>query len=101
MTIIGAFTGDKNGYTGTLHTLTLDIKLQLIPADGKSAKAPDFRVLRGALEVGAAWRRTAESGREYLAVTLDDPAFTQPIYANLIENDNGGARLLLWTRDKR
>jgi uncharacterized protein (DUF736 family) len=57
---------------------------------------PDYRVYRGASEVGAAWAKTARSGRRYLVVTLDDPAFAQPIQARLVRAEAGYT--LVWSR---
>ena len=68
MAIIGTFTRTANGnFSGSLKTLTLTAKLQFAAETNKSKdNAPDYRVFLGALEVGAAWKRTAkESGREY------------------------------------
>jgi hypothetical protein len=45
MANIGTFTADKDGFTGTLRTLTLNVKAKLVPNDkGDNEKAPDFRV---------------------------------------------------------
>jgi uncharacterized protein (DUF736 family) len=50
--------------------------------------------------VGAAWEKTAESsGREYLSVRLDDPSFAAPIFANLIEQEDG-THELVWSRPR-
>jgi len=101
MTTIGTFAQDENGYSGTLHTLTHDIKLRLTPIEAKTDRAPAYRITRGPLEVGAAWRKTSKQGdREYLQFTLDDPTFAQPIYAALFPVD-GEENLfrLVWERD--
>ncbi len=50
-------------------------------------------------ELGAAWGKTSEGGRDYLSVKLDDPSFTAPIYANLIEAEDGTFNLL-WSRSQ-
>ncbi len=45
MANIGTFTADKDGFTGTLRTLTLNVKVKLVPNDkGSSENAPDFRL---------------------------------------------------------
>ncbi|PLC50839.1 hypothetical protein CR159_04320 [Pollutimonas subterranea] len=100
MANIGTFTADKDGFTGTLRTLTLNVKVKLIPNDkGENGKAPDFRLQVTGYDIGAAWRKTSEAGREYLSVTLDDPSFSATIYARLIENEDG-THDLLWSRSK-
>jgi len=76
MANIGTFTAGKDGFTGTLRTLTLNVKVKLAPNDkGDSEKAPDFRVQAAGHDIGAAWRKTSEAGREYLSVSIDDPSF--------------------------
>ena len=41
MANIGTFTADKDGFTGTLRTLTLNVKVKLVPNDkGSSENAP-------------------------------------------------------------
>lgn len=100
MANIGTFTADKDGFTGTLRTLTLNVKAKLVPNDkGGSENAPDFRIQASGYDVGAAWKKTSEAGREYLSVTLDDPSFPATVYARLIEGENG-TRDLIWSRSK-
>jgi len=97
MTTIATFTKTKDGYTGEIRTLALNSKLTLTPAEQAKGKAPDFRVLaQGGIEIGGAWKRKSKSGNAYLSVRLDDPSFTAPVYANLIERD--GQHLLIWQR---
>ena len=98
MANIGTFTVDKDGYTGTLRTLTLNVKL--VPNDkGSSENAPDFRLQAASHDIGAAWKKASEAGREYLSVTLDAPSFPAPIYARLIEGENG-THDLIWSRSE-
>lgn len=100
MANIGTFTADKDGYTGTLRTLTLNVKVKLVPNDkGNSENAPDFRLQAASDDIGAAWKKTSDAGREYLSVTFDDPSFPAPIYARLIE-DESGTHDLIWSRSK-
>lgn len=45
MANIGNFTADKDGFTGTLRTLTLNVEVKLVPNDkGEHESAPDFRL---------------------------------------------------------
>lgn len=98
---IGTFTADKDGFTGTLRTLTLNIKVKLVPNDkGGNENAPDFRLQAATShDIGAAWKKTSEAGRDYLSVTLDDPSFPATVYARLIENEDG-THDLFWSRSK-
>ncbi|MDI4232495.1 DUF736 domain-containing protein [Bradyrhizobium sp. Arg237L] len=97
MATIGTFTKNEAGFTGVVKTLTLNVKAKFIPAEKESDKAPDFRILAGAVEFGAAWKKTAQNGREYLSVRLDDPSFAAPIFANLIEGEEANHQLI-WSR---
>ncbi len=91
MTQIGQFTRTKSGFTGRIHTLTLDRELILLPTESSDAEnAPDFRIHLGDgadPEVGAAWKHTGEKAGDYLSLQLDDPAFNRPIRANLFQLD--------------
>ena len=101
MAIIGTFTRSADGkISGNLKTLTLSSTLQFVPETNKSKdSAPDFRIYLATLEIGAAWRKTArESGREYWSVKLDDPAFAAPLFASLVETEDGNTFNLLWSR---
>ena len=100
MATIGTFTKSGNGYTGSVKTLTLNVKAKIAAAEKDSDKAPDFRIFAGATEFGAAWKKKAkETGREYLSVKLDDPSLPAPIYATLVELESEeNAFSLIWSR---
>ena len=100
MANIGTFTADKDGYTGTLRTLTLNVKVKLVPNDkGDNESARDFRLQAAGHDFGAGWRKVSEAGRSYVSVTLDDPSFPATVYARLIEGENG-THDLIWSRSK-
>jgi uncharacterized protein (DUF736 family) len=107
MAHIGSFTRTTDGYSGRLRTLTLDVELALVPADKSDAeKAPDYRIYIGedadGAEVGAGWKRTGEKAGAYVSLLIDDPAFPQPIHANLFQADADGSSFhLLWNRPSR
>src|SRR6185295_7554890 len=91
MAQIGTFTRDEDGsYTGTIRTLSLNIKVRFIPAEpSQNEKAPDVRVLAANnVEIGAAWKRTSKENTVYHSVKLDDPSFPAPIFANLVAVDD-------------
>ncbi|HIC82160.1 MAG TPA: DUF736 domain-containing protein [Kiloniellaceae bacterium] len=99
MATIGSFTSGKDGYVGTIRTLTVNVKAKIVANDQKKSDgAPDFRVYAGCAELGAAWkaRSNGEEPQEYLSVQLDDPSFPEPIRAALFEHD--GAAFLVWNR---
>ncbi|MEM9230960.1 MAG: DUF736 domain-containing protein [Pseudomonadota bacterium] len=99
MATIGTFTPSKDGYTGTIRTLTINVKTRIVANDKKSSQgAPDFRVYAGRAELGAAWKTKAngEDGREYLSVQLDDPSFPDAIRTALFEEED--VAYLVWSR---
>ena len=99
MATIGTFTKSENGgFSGAVKTLTLNVKAQLRPAEKTNEKAPDFRIFAGQTEFGAAWKQTSKDGRDYLSVKLDDPSFTAPIYASLVEMEDSESLNLIWSR---
>ena len=99
MATIGTFTADKDGFTGTIRTLTLNVKVKLIPNEKESENAPDFRVQAGGYDIGAAWKKVSKAERPYVSVTLDDPSFPATVYARLIEEEDG-THTLIWSRNK-
>ena len=102
MATIGTFTASNNGFTGSVKTLTLNVKATFVATEKENDKAPDYRILTGATEFGAAWKKTArETDREYLSVKLDDPSFNAPIYANLFDDEDGDTHSLIWSRPTR
>jgi len=100
MATIGTFTAEKDGFTGALRTLTLNVKAKFVPNDkGGSENAPDYRLQAvGGYDIGAAWKKISEGGRAYVSVALDDPSFAATVYARLIEED--GTHNLIWSRSK-
>ena len=98
MAQIGTFTRAEDGsYTGTIKTLSLNIKARFLLAEpSENEKAPSLRIMAGNVEIGAAWQRTSKENTVYHSVKLDDPSFSAPIYANLVAVDEGYA--LVWSR---
>jgi uncharacterized protein (DUF736 family) len=101
MANIGSFTASGNGFSGTIKTLNLNVKASIRAVERASEKGPDFRILSGNVEFGAAWKKKSTEGREYLSVKLDDPSFPAPIYATLIEVENESDLSLIWSRPNR
>ena len=99
MATIGTFTAADKGYTGSVKTLTLNVKAKFVATEKDNEKSPDYRIVAGSTEFGAAWKKTArESDREYLSVKLDDPSFPAPIYASLVKGDDDDSFTLIWSR---
>lgn len=100
MSKIGTFTRNDDGFFGNVRTLSLDVKLAILPAEKSDAEsAPDHRIFCEGLEVGAAWNRTGEKAGRWLSVAIDDPSFMQPLRARLFEADaEKGTWTLHWDR---
>ena len=83
--MIGIFHSAQDSFTGQIRTLMLDVVVTLVPAPSNdSDNAPDWRVLLG----GA-----------FVAVQIDDPAFAQPLRANLLRSmSRDDEHHLLWSR---
>jgi uncharacterized protein (DUF736 family) len=98
MAQIGTFTASATGgFSGTIHTLTLNAKIWIRPAEKENDRSPDYRIYAGRFECGAGWNKTSRGEREYVSVKLDDPGLAQPIYASLVTAENGEHRLI-WSR---
>jgi uncharacterized protein (DUF736 family) len=99
MANIGTFTAQNNSFAGTVRTLTLNVKVKFVPNAKESENAPDYRIVAGNFEIGAAWKKVSKADRPYLSATLDDPSFPATIYARLVEGEDG-AHNLIWSRGK-
>jgi uncharacterized protein (DUF736 family) len=101
MAIIGNFRMKDGRWSGTIRTLTIDVRAEFVPVTDRAEGAPDFRVVAGGAELGAAWCEESRDGETpYLAVRLDDPALPAPLRAAFFENDDGASGILVWSRTK-
>ena len=102
MATIGTFRKAGSEYTGSITTLSLQAKnVRIVPEDNRSNdNAPSHRVYVGRVEIGAAWSKRSNEGRDYLGLKLDGPSFTAPIFANLF-SDEGDTYSLVWSRPNR
>ena len=103
MANIGSFKKVGNELQGEIVTLSVQTKgVRIVPeANRVSDTAPSHRVFVGRAEIGAAWSKRSNEGRDYLSLKLDDPSFTAPIYANLFEDEDGEGYSLIWSRGRR
>jgi uncharacterized protein (DUF736 family) len=104
--IIGNFTYNpaRDSYTGFIDTLTVSRPaVTFRPTGAKDGKAPGYRVevstRDGLVELGAAWQKRSEEGRDYLSVKLDDPALATPINCALVGAGEAEGFNLVWSRD--
>ena len=102
MANIGSFKKVGDEYQGEIVTLAVQAKgVRIVPeANRTNDKAPTHRVYIGRIEVGAAWSKRSEEGRDYLSLKLDDPSFNAPIFANLFAEEDGEGHTLIWSRPR-
>ncbi|MCV0370577.1 DUF736 domain-containing protein [Filomicrobium sp.] len=101
MATIGTFKkSGANEFTGQIVTLSVQAKnVRIVPEANRSGdNAPSHRVFVGRVEIGAAWSKRSNEGRDYLGLKLDDPSFTAPIYANFFDDEDGEGYSLIWSR---
>ncbi len=99
---LGTFTKKADGsFTGRIECaipyISSDVVFQPV-TDKPTKDAPDFRVLIGKAELGAAWKKehgNVEGG--YQSVKLDAPGLSASINCALFENKDGTYRLV-WER---
>ena len=103
MATIGTFKKAGNGFTGEIVTLSVQAKnVRIVPEATRSGdNSPSHRVYVGRVEIGAAWAKRSNEGRDYLGLKLDDPSFTAPIFANLFDDEEGEGFSLIWSRPSR
>ena len=103
MANIGSFKKSGNEYQGEIVTLSVQTKgVRIVPeANRSNDNAPSHRVFVGRAEIGAAWSKRSNEGRDYLSLKLDDPSFTAPIFANLFDDEDGEGFTLIWSRSRK
>lgn len=103
MATIGSFKKVGSDYQGEIVTLSLQTRNVRILADDTSTNdnAPSHRVFVGRAEIGAAWAKRSNEGRDYLSLKLDDPSFAAAIFANLFDDEDGKTSSLIWSRARR
>ena len=100
---IGSFKKSGSEFQGEIVTLSVQTKnVRIVPETNRTTdNAPSHRVYVGRAEIGAAWSKRSNEGRDYLSVKLDDPSFNAPIYANLFDNEEGDGYILIWSRSRK
>ena len=103
MANIGSFKKVGSEFQGEIVTLSVQTKgVRIVPETNRSNdNAPSHRVFVGRAEIGAAWSKRSNEGRDYLSLKLDDPSFTAPIFANLFEDEDGEGYSLIWSRPRK
>ena len=98
MATIGTFKkSGTNEFTGQIVTLSVQAKnVRIVPEANRSGEnAPSHRVFAGRVEIGAAWSKRSNEGRDYLGL------FTAPICAKLFDDEEDERYSLIWSRPSR
>ena len=104
MTMIAELKVTPTGFSGRIKTLYLDHEISFVEIDKNDKEnAPDYRIQLNTgddgIKIGAGWKRTNDSDVVYVSVSIDDPAFAQPIRARLYRSrQNEETYLLFWNR---
>ncbi|WP_395447939.1 DUF736 domain-containing protein [Aminobacter sp. UC22_36] len=104
MATIGTFKKSANNeFTGEIVTLSVQARsVRIVPETRATGdNAPSHRVFVGRADIGAAWTKRSNEGRDYLGLKLDDPSFNAPIFANLFNDEEGEGYSLIWSRPGR
>ena len=102
MPAIGYVTLQSDGsYKGRLATLSIKHNIELVLNKKKNENQPDFRVMAGDVEIGAAWqRKSIASGKDFVSLSLAAPEFgDRTLYANLGRipgTKNDGEFAIIW-----
>ena len=102
MANIGSFKKVNAEFQGEIVTLTVQARgVRIVPEPNRTNdNAPSHRVFVGRADIGAAWPKRSNEGRDYLSVKLDDPSFNAPIFANLFDGEDDTWNLI-WSRGRR
>lgn len=102
MAVIGTFIRAKDGgWQGSIRILSNTLKARFVPNDDRSSDAaPDFHVVTGPCDLGAAWVRQKGDRAPYLSVQLDDPALIRPVSAALFYSSDDKEAQLVWNRHR-
>ena len=91
MATIGTFTSTENGFTGSIRTLALNVKARIARVENPSDKGPQFRVYAGSVELGAAWQKTSEQGRDSGVIALtyenEDPILARQVLEGVLAGE--------------
>jgi len=98
MATIGSFKKVGNDFQGEIVTLSLQAKGVRIVAESSPSndKAPSHRIFVGRAEIGAAWSKRSEEGRDYLSLKLDDPSLRGRDTAGVAFRHSSSNKLRKW-----
>lgn len=88
MLIIGHCRREDDGFVGRLDTLVMDAAIRLAPTGRTVGRGPDFLILKGQSQLGAAWRGSEASGA-VLTGKPDDPTWPEPLNFRVMAAEDG------------
>ncbi len=107
MATIGTVQYDEKSdrYVGKLNTLTIKAAIEIVPSHKTNDMQPDYRIMSGGSEIGAAWKRVSErSTKEYVSLSFEAPEFGRTrLYANLGRmpgQDDPTVLSIIWNTDE-
>jgi hypothetical protein len=92
---VGGYKSDYDLLVVVNHEELTDLAECWGPADEHLLR--EYQTTHG-ISAPANWRKTSRENREYLSVKLDDPSFVSPIYASLVDGEEGCS--LVWARSR-
>lgn len=91
-----------NTFEGSLKTMTIEAGIRFVPIANPAPKGPDWRIIaENGFDLGAAWKKTSQSGSAYISASFDAPELPQKLYANLgreAGQDDEDVYALIWNR---
>ncbi|MEO0451572.1 MAG: DUF736 domain-containing protein [Pseudomonadota bacterium] len=99
MANIGTFTRTRNGFEGTITTLTLCMSARFVRNKNKRGdRSPDYFIKAGDSDLGVGWdaQSQGDEPKDYIKCVLDDPSFVSPVQAALFPRSDGAD--LVWKR---
>lgn len=93
--------GRDGGWLGPIFLLGQHVKVRLVPNDNlTNPKAPAFRILSGAAELGALWphKTRDEQPQDYLSGEADFPGLPEPISLAVFFAEDGRSARAVWSR---
>lgn len=109
MATYGSFQHDTQNdiYTGRINFGGFKADAKLVPNPDKDSEnkaddsKPDYLLLDGSAQIGAAWKKIAETSQNrYLSVKVDTPMLDKAIWCKLSKTKNTAPNeyLLFWSR---
>ena len=97
MAVIGKI--DKQG-NGRIKTLAHRFQFKMLKVPTPQGNEPTHKFKIEDVEIGAGWKKTSETGRDYVSATFDDPSFPAPLNVAIFEDGDGEGYDVVWSRRK-